>query len=198
MRLSNLSKWLFFGGGVAALVLGGRRLAARSRDLGPRRSRAVRTDDLQPDPRDPVQGFQESVELAADPLSVDALTVADVEAAQDLASLEVDIDDRARELDTPSTTDLDAINAAAHDTGELYGVHTPRATDTDPLPDEKSGGGADDGETWIETLQASATEYGAEAEREIDVMDEMDEPPHPTDTRDIPVADRGSAGPGGV
>jgi hypothetical protein len=30
------------------------------------------------------------------------------------------------------------------------------------------------------------------------MIDTQDEPPHPTDRRDIPVADRGSAGPRGL
>jgi len=195
MRLKKVSKWLLLGGGVAALVLGQRRSRARGgrRD---NRARDLSEDEPGPDPRDPVQGFQEALDLGVDLLSVDAFSVADAEAAQDLAMLETDLDERALELDTPSQTELDAIDAATpHDTGELYGVHTQRAVDR-LIPEDRVA--MDEGETWMEALQASAVEYGAEPEQDIDVVDEVDEPPHPTDTRDIPVADRGSAGPGGV
>lgn len=196
MRLLKLSKWLVLGGGAAALLLGARRVAPR-RAVRARDDRRRGLDDLRPDPRDPVQGFDTLPELGADPLAFDAMSMADVETAQDLAALETDIDDRARELDTPSQTELDAVDASfgGHDTGDLYGVHTPRATDRD-IPDDRAA--MDAGENWIEALQTSAVEGGVEVEHEVDVVDEVDEPPHPTDTRDIPVADRGSAGPGGV
>jgi hypothetical protein len=56
--------------------------------------RAVR-DDFASDPRDPVQGFDEASELQVMPLDVDALSHEDVEAAQDLAGLESELDERS-------------------------------------------------------------------------------------------------------
>lgn len=186
MRLLTLSKLLAL---ASAVAWGAKRFIkskpAEASDDG------LTAQDLAPDPGDPVQGFDEAAELQVADLDVDALDVADAEAAQDLASLESDLDDSALVLDTP----LDAANVAVDETGELYGVHTPRAVDRE-LPDGDAS--FDDGQNWIEALETSAVEYGAEPEDELDVVDDMDLAPHPTDTRDIPVADRGSGGPAGV
>ena len=86
------------------------------------------------------------------------------------------------------------------DAGELYGVHTPRATDRD-LARNRGEDYQDStlGENWIEALETAATEGGAEPEREVDVTD--DEPEHPVhgdESGDRPVADKGSGGPGGL
>lgn len=164
-------------------------LAARDLDAMPQ--------DFQPDPSDPVQTLDDMVPLHLDALEVDAVTTADAEAAQDLATLDAELDENAQELDTPELTDMDAIASAqaGKDDGVLYGVHTPRAVDRD-LPDDDHAFA--EGENWIEALQASATENGAEPERELDVIDEEDLDSPPTDHRDIPVADRGAAGPRGL
>jgi hypothetical protein len=55
-----------------------------------------------------------------------------------------------------------------------------------------------DGETWMEALDASATEFGPAPESDVDVVDEQDVPPHPSDVKDTPVADHGSGGRSGV
>ena len=174
MRLLTISKLVLLGGAVA-LVLGKRRSARNARSGEP---------NVIPDSMD--------VDLAE--LDLDARVTAEYEIAQDLAS--VDYDEAAIELDTPSQTDLDAIQGSiTSDDGELYGVYTPRAVDRN-LPDGDSS--YETGENWIEALQASAVENGAEPEREIDVADDLFDPPHPSDTRDTPVADRGSGGPRGL
>ncbi|MDQ3366104.1 MAG: hypothetical protein M3680_11825 [Myxococcota bacterium] len=201
MRLKNLSRLLLLGG-AAALLLGRRRRSAparRGRSASPHIATEpnVYAADLRIDPADPVQGFDEASELRMEPLAFDALTQADAEAAQDLASLETELDEGSLGLDMPSEADLDAIDAASvgTSTGELYGVHTVPAVDTD-LPDNDQA--YDRGENWLEALEASAIEHGAEPERELDIVDDMDDAPHPSDNRDIPVADRGSAGPRGL
>jgi hypothetical protein len=185
MRLVTLSK---------LLVLGGTAAWAAKRFYRPR-SQAFDTSDLAPDPADPVQSFDEATDMHVADLNLDALDQADAEAAQDLASLETELDENALEIDTPSQTTLDAQDVAVEETGELYGVRTPHAVARD-LPDDRAA--FDEGQNWIEALETSAAEYGAEPEQELDVVDDMDTAPHPSDTRDTPVADRGSGGPGGV
>ena len=65
---------------------------ARNRRRQRARSYAAR-DELASDPRDPVQSLEDASELQVTPLDVDALSTADVEAAQDLALLESELDD---------------------------------------------------------------------------------------------------------
>lgn len=187
MRILTLSKLLVVGGG---LVWAARRFArAKTRDIPAAES------DFAPDPTDPVQSFDEATDMHVADLDVDALDAADAEAAQDLASLETELDESSLEIDTPSQTTLDAQDVAVEETGELYGVHTPHAVDN-TIPDDRAA--FDEGQNWIEALETSAVEYGAEPEEELDVVDDQDVPPHPSDTRDTPVADRGSGGPAGV
>jgi len=189
MRLFTLPKLLLLGGALA-LVLGKRR-----RDRATGEPTAI-PNSMDNDPNDPVQGIDEVPAIHVEDLAVDARSAVDVEIAEDLAALDAEYDANATELDTPSQTDLDAItNAFVGDDGELYGVHTPRAVDREISDGDGSN---ETGESWLEALQASAAENGAEPERDIDVADDVLEPPHPSDTRDIPVADRGSGGPRGV
>lgn len=116
------------------------------------------------------------------------------------------IEEEAREPDTSEPMAADAyISAIGDDTGELYGVHTPHATDNelDKTADNESFIDSEAGETWLETLGKKASEYGAEAEEELDVVDDSDHHPdhrghHKSDTRDRPVADKGSGGEGGL
>lgn len=191
MRLLRYSKWFALGG--AALWLYRQHSAPRRADA----DRGVRSNilpsDFAADPRDPVQGFDEASELRVSELDYDAMSRADAEAASDLAALSSDLDERHG---------LDAVepirtNPPQHvrDAGELYGVHTPIAADRD-IPDGDAS--FDAGQNWIESLKTSATESGPEPEADVDVEDDQDVPPHPSDRRDIPVADRGSAGPRGV
>ena len=110
-------------------------------------------------------------------------------------------DEEVSEVDTPSETTIDAYAEEADDTGELYGVHQPKAADSDldKTPDQEEFVDAEDGENWLETLGKKAAEGGAEPEEELDVVDDSDEHRghHKTDTRDRPVADKGSGGPAG-
>jgi hypothetical protein len=105
--------------------------------------------------------------------------------------------DPAIELDTPAETTLDTVNETLADTGDLYGIHTPPAEDKTHPDDDVA---MREGLNWIEALQADSVEGGTEPERELEMADDadLDRPPHPTDTRDIPVADRGSGGPAGT
>ena len=186
MRLLTLSKLLSLAAG-ATWVYKHRRSTASTGE--------VTADDLAPDPNDPIQRIADEQFDVSD-LAVDAVDTADAEAAQDLAMLESELDESALELDTPSQTTLDANDIAVEgDVGELYGVHTPRAVDRS-LPDDREA--MNEGQNWLEALQESAVEYGADPEHDLDPLDEQDTAPHPSDMRDRPVADRGSGGPAGV
>lgn len=99
--------------------------------------------------------------------------------------------------DVAPDSELEEIEALVHDTGNLYGIHTQRAGDRQPPTDQVSG---ERGESWTEALEATSIENGPEPEAELEAIDDedVDAPPHPTDTRDIPVADRGAGGPAGA
>jgi hypothetical protein len=175
--------------------------------------RATRDDlDFASDPRDPVQGFDEVAELQVMPLDVDALSQDDVDAAQDLAGLETEIDERSISeleaidgIDGMHVIDESAVAASEdvielvdrarpRDAGELYGAHTPPALDRDHPDDDRA---FNEGQNWVEALETSAVENGPEPERTLDdVVDDEDvlSPPHRSDMRDRPVADLGSGG----
>lgn len=168
-------------------------------DAGPRRA-----DSFASDPGDPVQRLDEIPELQGMPLEIDALSIDDVEAAQDLASLEAEIDEIAVSDDAAiEMVDVDVL-ASSRDAGDLYGGHTPPALDRDPADDALAAtegqawdGQTREGQTWIEALETSAIENGTEPERELDdIVDDEDvlRPPHASRTRDTPVADHGSGG----
>jgi hypothetical protein len=204
MRMTKLVALLLAGAGagVAAVAIGKRRT---------RRARGAAGADprLQPDPRDPVQGFDDVHAFHVEELGVDAFDEADITAARDLETLDANVE--LDELTTrggpiapdvpPSASPVEPsarpseIARARRGSGELYGVHLPPAGDTD-IPDGDRS--FDQGENWIEALQEHATELGPEVEVEVTILDEDDLDSPPTDTRDIPVADRGSAGPRGL
>jgi hypothetical protein len=104
-------------------------------------------------------------------------------------------DDGGSDLDAPEMTTLDAMERSAHDVGDLYGGHTPRAVESEHLDGDRS---FDEGQNWLESLETDAAEFGAEPERPIDFYDEQDKGSHQGDMKDTPVADRGSGGPGGL
>ena len=108
------------------------------------------------------------------------------------AAEEILADDAGDDDDDAVTLDDD------RDVGDLYGVRTPHASDTElAAPEDRDAfAGADGGETWIEALAERAAEGGPAAEEEVAIVDESDGH-HPTETRDRPVADKGSGGPGG-
>ena len=81
-------------------------------------------------------------------------------------------------LDGRSAPTLDMIEMAVYDGGD------------GPLLDPAA---LEEGQTWLEALETRATEIGAAPGRDL-VMDDSED----VDTRDLPVADRGSGGPGGI
>ena len=161
------------------------------------------------DPEDPSQVLDEAgafsvvlFEVEAQPhaeADADLEAAVEASAADEAEEAETRGDQDAQELDTPSQTTSDAYVEAADDTGDLYGVHSPR-----PAEKLEDGDDAYDdselGENWIETLGKKAAEIGAEAEQELDVVDDSDSQRghSSTDRRDRPVADKGSGGEGGM
>jgi hypothetical protein len=117
----------------------------------------------------------------------------DIEAALDLQALDED----ALELDTPEATTLDAVERSSHDIGALYGVATPRAVDRSHPDDDVA---MESGQNWIEALETDAVEGGAEPEKPLSITDDadVDHSSVRADSDDIPVADRGAGGPGGI
>jgi hypothetical protein len=186
MRLRTLFTFLAFG-------LAARAFVRHQRSRGVADDRDARWDDLAPDPDDPVQAFDEAFELQVEPLDVDALSNEDVEAAQDLAGLEWEVDQIAQDDD--AVIDMVVFDVSGpRDAGDLYGVHTPVAVD--PIHPDGDRAAAD-GQTWLEALEASAIENGAAPGRALDdIVDDEDlmRPPHASDRRDRPVADFGSGG----
>lgn len=81
--------------------------------------------------------------------------------------------------------------------GDLYGVHVTAAGDRE-LPDDDLA--QNEGESWLEHLEVSATEVGPEPEHMIDINEDTDPHSghHRTATSDTPVADLGSGGPRGL
>ena len=188
-----------------------------------RDAEANRTDTVARDLGDPVQGFDEASELQGIPLEVDAQSSDDIAAAQDLAELELAVDQVAEadlqvaEADgvviatsgrgdggdsdlEDDDSDLEEGYSALEeqqgprDAGDLYGAHTPVAVDREHPDDDLA---FVEGQNWVEALETSAIEGGAEPERELDSIIDDEEalrPPHPSTTRDVPVADHGSGG----
>jgi len=191
MRLRTLITPVALGLAAHAVLRHRRNQRARraAHDAGARRA-----DSFANDPRDPVQGFDEPSELQGTPLEVDAQSIEDAVAAQDLAGLEADVDQIVSDDDAAiELVDIE-VASPARDAGDLYGAHTPPADDR-ALPDDDRA--AAEGQNWIEALETSAIENGAEPERELDaIVDDEDvlRPPHPADMRDTPVADHGSGG----
>jgi hypothetical protein len=213
MRIRTGLNLLALAVGVGAFL--GYRARRATRGAGARRF-----DDFAADPADPVQGFEDAMDLAVSPLDVDALSVEDAEAAQDLAALADEIEDdiAAGTIDVRGDTPLDpalralddelALSASTSedvygreselvrpgDVGDLYGVHTPVANDRVHPDDDRA---FVDGQNWLEALETSAIENGAESERPLDdIVDDEDilRAPHHTSRRDTPVADLGSGG----
>ena len=130
--------------------------------------------------------------------------------SQVLNDLEVEEEEEEEEVSEPETgpqLTIDTFEEADKDkdAGDLYGVHSPKAADHDlaKTPDQESFLESEEGENWLETLNKKSAEYGAEEEEEIDVVDDSDEHRehrghHKTDTRDRPVADKGSGGISGM
>lgn len=145
------------------------------------------------DPEDPTQLLDEAGQFSVVDvdLEVEAQPHAEADAELD-AAVATTADDY-----TDITDDTEMP-----DTGDLYGIHMPKAADRDldVNPDGESFRDADLGEHAFETLEKKMAENGAAPEEELDVTDDSDPDGghHKTDTRDRPIADRGSGGPGGL
>ena len=204
MMSLRTAKWLLIGGAVAyAYALHNQRAQrARPRRVADADQDLMGSDDLDgdlgADPRDPVQGFDEMPELGG-PLDFDAMSAADAEAASDLAGLESELDGDSMQIDAmdDSTAIAIAQTMGASGSGELYGLHTPRA-EHGTLPDDDES--MSDGQTWLEALETSAIENGAVAGQELDIIDDADleRGSHRSMRDDRPIADLGSAGPRGM
>jgi hypothetical protein len=218
MRLKIFSRWLLLALATAWFVQHRRRVASRltggvrgrlARDDGPERDAGSwpgrREESIPAQAIDEAGGFQIDV-------SAVAFSDEDLQVASDLEIIDADIlvkdlgppelrDDLHKpsdDVDWRGSIDADQLavaEPAAGDAGELYNAHIVPAVNTD-LPDNDTS--FNEGENWLESLEHAAAEDGPVPERELDMMDTQDEPPHPTDRRDIPVADRGSAGPRGL
>ncbi len=197
------------GSGALALLLGKR---LRPAPLPPWSAADDRDEAVPPvvmpagidiDPGDPVQGLDDVAAFHIEELDVDAHSI--VEADEELGVMEAETlaESQAEEEDpaldvTAAQPTLDVIESSMHDVGDLYGGHTPPGMERVHPDDDQA---MDEGQNWVESLQASSIEDGAVPEFELDdIVDDadIDEPPHPSDSRDRPVADRGSGGPGGV
>jgi hypothetical protein len=147
------------------------------------------------DPEDPAQLLDDAGQYSIVDLDVEAQPQAEADAELDAAV-------EASEIDTPQDTTADAYAEEADDTGDLYGIHTPRAADRDldKTESQETFADAEQGEHWLETLGKKAAEYGAEPEEELDVIDDSDEHRghHSSESGDRPVADKGSGGDGGL
>ncbi len=185
MRLRTIFKLVALGLGVRAIVRISRDRRGRS---------AGRADPFAADPGDPVQSFDEAFELQGTPLDVDALSSEDALAAQDLAGLESDIDELSLDDDAIiELVDVD-VSPSPRDAGDLYGAHTPVAVDRAHPDDDVA---FINGQSWLEALETSAIENGADREYPLDdIVDDQDvlRPPHRSSRRDTPVADHGSGG----
>ena len=154
------------------------------------------------DPEDPSQQLDDLGELHVEPLAVEAQPTAEASEDFDLASAENVEGESEPEDETPA----EVAAELAHDTGELYGVRTPHAGDTDlSAPEDRdSFEGSWRGQTWLESLEEHATLMGPAPEEEVVIVDDSDlEHPdhrghHPTEWRDRPIADKGSGGAGGL
>ena len=185
MRLSTLVKLLAIGGGATAIVIGNRRMKSRRVD-----DREDAPDDISPeiyvapDPNDPVQGIDDVDPFQEEELEVDARSV------DDLAEEGIHPIDPEGELDEVPT-----LRETPRYPQDLYGLHTPVAAARDVRDDDST---MQTGENWVEALEATSAENGPLPEALVDIVDDEDFDHLPTDNRDIPIADRGSAGPRGL
>jgi hypothetical protein len=121
---------------------------------------------------------------------------AEIEAALDLASL--DIDEEAGEIEVAEPEVFDAGESSREDIGQLYGVSTPRAEERDHLDNDMA---METGQNWLEALETDSVEDGSEPEKPLNITDDADVDHSSLDALsddDIPVADRGAGGPAGL
>ncbi len=171
----------------AAVVVGGALAALLTRQmLRRRRNRRAASSLDREAPIEAILVYDEAVDLDAlgDLTALaDETVIAQAEAAGPTATV-------------TSIEELDELaNVHPRDAGDLYGVHTPQAVETVHPDDDRAQA---HGENWVEALQEDAVEFGPEPESVLVFLDEADLDSPPTDNRDRPVADRGSAGPRGL
>jgi hypothetical protein len=165
------------------------------------------------DPEDPSQQLDDSGAFQVEPLAVAARPAAESAEDFDIASAEnmegqSEHEEAAAEAADEVTEEstIEGHPELGHDTGELYGVRTPHAGDTNLAApeDQDSFEGSWRGETWLEALEEHAAVMGPAPEEEVVIVDDSDvahpdhRGHHPTEWRDRPVADKGSGGPGGL
>ena len=153
---------------------------------------------LASDPADPLQSMDALDQVDLDDLDVDALSMAEGTGSFERATMESSLEGAAMELEGLEDPTLDSIEQSASDVGDLYGVHTPRAMDRVHPDDDQA---MEDGQNWIEALETSAAENGPLPEQSLESIVDDDDiygAPHPSDSDDTPVADRGSGGPAGI
>lgn len=187
--MRTLSKLLLVGGALAVMANRSKRRRPRRRVVSAPARRAKQSAPARVPDAEPYLELDIEDALIE---GIDEVTVFHVERLEDTGLV-----DPPNEADVPPRSELDEIEALVHGTGELYGMHTPPAVDREPPEDRVA---AERGESWIEALEELSVENGPEPEHELNVIDDedVDRPPHASDARDTPVADRGSGGPGGV
>lgn len=154
------------------------------------------------EPEDPTQQLDDLGEIHVEPLVVEAQSHVEASEDFDIAS--------AENIEGESEPDDELVVAteaerSEQETGELYGMRTPHAGDTEltAAEDLDAFEGSWRGETWLESLEEHAMSMGPAAEEEVVIVDDSDiEHPehrgHHATERDRPVADKGSGGPGGL
>jgi hypothetical protein len=153
---------------------------------------------------DPAQTLDDVGPIDVDSMDVDAMPVTD--SAEDLARAIAESKEGDLQGDDDNDNDVPGSEAErpadTRETGKLYGVRTPHAADTELAAGSDHGSfeGAEEGESWMESLSRHAAESGAEPAEDLDVDDENDDHggAQPTESGDRPVADKGSGGPGGL
>ncbi|HSK05069.1 MAG TPA: hypothetical protein VK932_27660 [Kofleriaceae bacterium] len=100
------------------------------------------------DPEDPTQQLDDLGEFHIEPLAVEAQSGVEASEDFDIASAE----NLEGESEPEDEAAAEPYAEAGHDTGELYGVRTPHAGDTDlSAPEDRdSFEGSWRGETWLE------------------------------------------------
>ena len=112
-----------------------------------------------------------------------------------LFDFDIDVDDDVDDGDDEATRTTEPMPAVRADEGELYGIHTPPATDRS-IPDADHAFEA--GQNWTEALEERSAEGGPLPEHEIDVIDETVDVHPNSETKDRRIADLGSGGRGGL
>ncbi len=162
-----------------AVIAGGAIAALLTRQLLRRRRNREAANSLDGDePIEAILVYDDSVDLD----DLDDLT-ARADAAV-IAQAELVVDPMLVMTTVEEVTDPSVL-----DSGELY--YSQRAH----LDDDRAQA---HGENWIEALQEESVEYGPEPESVLVFLDEAEFDSAPTETRDRPIADRGSAGPRGL